>query len=409
MRQILVLGLGHLSNGEITIAVETLRQLPAEEFNLLFLSHKEGAKYIRSLGIQAEGLNNTDPVKNKEEFKELVARWKPDMIICADIYTMDYASTWSGFDFAYLNTLGLPIGSFDQYEWESTSFTWDIMGSAGMRMKESLITDCDLLIRPCPLNKPVSLEKRIITCRLFDQDLGLPFRDKNSWYQELDIPADKKVVFTVNSNWEYINISKSKQVKRMREWMPRFIYEYLAATGVPLVVLHVGPKPWDFPVDKLDYRYFPGLESSLYRDSIYYSDLFCGTNAISITLSSAVYSQTPVVLFQNLKRLDFDLLKGIIHQMPPWYRRMADEVEQAFSIRVFPWGWKNFLEPVFRNNMYTETFFTAPILEPKKCIQILNSVLTGQERREKLCRKQRKYFELLAGLRPLHENLISFF
>jgi hypothetical protein len=39
MKRILVLGLGYLSNGEITIAVQTLKKGHGKEYELLFVSH----------------------------------------------------------------------------------------------------------------------------------------------------------------------------------------------------------------------------------------------------------------------------------------------------------------------------------------------------------------------------------
>jgi hypothetical protein len=188
--------------------------------------------------------------------------------------------------------------------------------------------------------------------------------------------------------------------------MPRILHEYLSSLEEPLVLLHVSPKPWEFPVsDKIDYRYYKNMPASLYEESLFYSDLFFGTNAISITLSRAVSFKVPAVLFQNLKILDFSILEKILPKLPAWYGEMAKSVKEVYPFRIFPWGWTRFLTPVFSDNLYTETFKVAPIFEPTKSIQILQSLLFDDTARTRLRETQGKYFESISELPPLCESL----
>lgn len=401
MKRILVLGLGYLSNGEITISIATLKKIHGQGHELLFISHESGADYIQSCGIPARALKHLDPRANLTEFKNIIHEFRPEVILCADVYTMDYASTWSGFNFSYLRAFGLPVGSFDQYEWESSEFTWDFMCSQQVNIRRELITDCHFLIRPCPLNKPGHFDGRVFTVPLFSQPPKKQLT-KECWEEKLGIPKAKKVVFIVNSSWEYVDVSRSLRLKTMIEWMPRIIYEYLAALKEPLAVIHVGPKRWGFPIaDSIDYRYFPKLEAELYQACIYCADLFLTTNATSITLSNAVYAQTPAILFQNFKSLDFTKLTPILPMMPDWYREMAQQMKQAATFRMFPWGWNHFLEPVFRDNSYVDTFITAPVFEPKKCIALLKKYLFDPVAISELKQRQFNYFSSLESMDPV--------
>ena len=408
MKRILVLGLGYLSNGEITIAVQTLKKGHGKEYELLFVSHDSGANYIRSFGIPARELSKLNPKDNRGEFERIVREFRPDLILCADVYTMDYASPWSGLDFSFLKTLDLPIGSFDQYEWESTDFVWDFMGFHSVNIRKSLITECDFLLRPCPLNKLGRFDGRVFTVPLFSGFIKKQL-SKEHFHEKLSIPKDKKIIFTVNSSWEYVDVTKSIQLKAIVKWMPQILYEYLAALKEPLVVIHVGPKAWDFPmIDSIDYKYFPKLEASLYQACIQHADLFWSTNAISITLSNAVYVQTPAILFQNLKRLDFDKLAKILPKMPNWYQKMAEEIKQAATFRMFPWGWTHFLEPILENNSYTKTFVTTPVFEPQKCIDNLYKYLFDNNAIDELKQGQFEYFQSLRSLEPV-ERAFEYF
>ena len=406
MKKIMVMALGHLSNGEITIAAETLRNTHQKNCELLFVSHPSGMNYIRSTGLPARGLPHNNPAHNRQLFDDIVKEWQPDAIVCADVYTQEYAVTWCGFDFAYLRNLSLPIGSMDQYEWEATDFSWDFLGTQPLKVRESLIRECDFLIRPCPLNKPREYDGRIVTAPLFSQPVRSPKLTREEWLEKLGIPGDKPVVFTVNSNWEYVEVTKSLRLKKWIRWMPRIIHQYLAATKIPMTVVHVGPKSWEFDVNsRIDYRSFKKMEAPVFRDTIFHADLFYGTNSISITLSNAVYSLTPSVLFQNPKKMDFAQLATVMEKMPGWYREMAQDVEKTGCFGLFPWGWYRFLEPVFSGNDYSETFATAPVLMPPKAVKTLKTYLTDQTAIDAMKEKQHAYFKTIDALPPIDDFL----
>lgn len=406
--RILVLGLGHLSNGELTIALETVRHLPSNGFELLFISHPNGANYIRSTGIPCMSLDKTTTWENRTLFEKILTDFNPGRILCADVYTMEYASVWCGIDFEYLKRLGLPLGSFDQYEWESTNFEWDFTHAPPVKIRPELIKSCDFLIRPCPLNKvDASQDSRIITCRLFGKNDNKPKMSRSMWAEALSINLDRKVIFTVKSSWEYVDVSNSVSTKAMIEQMPKIIHGNISLVGEPVTLAHVGPRQWTFPIaSTIDYRYFPALKSDLYRECLAHADLFMGTNAISITLSNAVFLGTPSILLNNFKVLDFQRISSILPKMPSWYQDVTKHVSSVFAFRMFPWGWSKFLSYVFADNPYQETFLTVPVMEPSKCKKAIEKYLFDESAISEIREKQQVYFSKLSRLRPLEEQLM---
>lgn len=407
MIRILVLGMGHLSNGEITIAIETLRCLQSDrDFEILFVSHKSAVEYIRRMGMNGVTLSHSTQSENLLAFSKLLKDWQPSLLLCADVYTMEYAATWSGVDFAFLKSTGLQVGSFDQYEWDSTNFEWDYMGIAPMRLDKDLIENCDFLIRPCPLNKTKAVRENIIPAKLFSNYQVDHMMDRDEICKKLNLSVGRKIIFLVNSNWEYIHVWKTKSYYHTCKWLPRMIYEYLDSANTPIEIVHVGPKKWNFHINKdTSYHHFDKLEPSLYKNLTHNADLFCTTNAISITLSSAIVSKTPSLLFYNAKKIEFDRLTSIFHKMPSWYREMAEDVQVAYPFSIFPWGWNKFLAPVFLDNPYNESFDSAPVYEPKKCINKIRRYLLDPTAVEKLSNRQKTYFESLETLAPLNESL----
>jgi hypothetical protein len=411
MTRVLVLAMGQLSNGEMTIARSCLSDLDPARFDVRFVSHAKGADYLTKLGACATGLAGSDPVRNRAAVRDLVDRFQPHLLLCADVYTLDYGSMWSGVDFGWLRTLGPPVATFDEYDWEDGDFVWDTEGGRS-RVNPGLVRGCDLLIRPCPLSDPdkppVSARPaaEIVHCRLIPRRPDPPLSPAD-WRAALGLRDTDTVVFTVNSSWEYVNVSTKPEMARLIEWMPRISAELFAALAEPVTVLHVGPHPWRSPPEStVDYRYFASLPPDVYQSTVHHASLFYGTNATSITLSNAVAAGTPSVLLHNPRLMDFDRLGDVLRRMPPWYRDMAADVGRCGPFRVFPWGWARFLDTVLHaDNPYLTTFAHAPAFVPARTVTVLNGLLFDPDVAARQRRRQRAYFDRLDRLPPLGESL----
>jgi hypothetical protein len=403
--------MGQLSNGEMTIARSCLSDLDPARFDVRFVSHAKGADYLTRLGACATGLAGSDPGRNRAAVRDLVDRFQPHLLLCADVYTLDYGSMWSGVDFGWLRTLGPPVATFDEYDWEDGDFVWDTEGGRS-RVNPGLVRGCDLLIRPCPLSDPdkppVSARPaaEIVHCRLIPRRPSPPLSPAD-WRAALGLRDTDTVVFTVNSSWEYVNVSTKPEMARLIEWMPRISAELFAALAGPVTVLHVGPRPWRPPPGStVDYRYFASLPPDVYQSTVHHANLFYGTNATSITLSNAVAAGTPSVLLHNPRLMDFDRLGDVLGRMPRWYRDMAADVGRCGPFRVFPWGWARFLDTVLHaDNPYLTTFAHAPAFVPARTVTVLNGLLFDPDVAARQRRRQRAYFDRLDRLPPLGESL----
>lgn len=404
LKKLMVIALGMLSNGEITIAMEVLRRVKDKNVEICFVLHEKVSKQVVANGFRVVLINSKSHLENRAYFLKAVEEFKPDLLLCADVFTMDFSATWSGIDLDVLKSTGIPVGSFDEYEWESTHFIQDYSGKLA-RMKGELITNCDFLIRPCPVNRPEhSNSKNIINCSLFEignllDTYKKDIMNKANWRESLRIPKEAKVIMIVNSTWEYVEVGRSFESARLIEWVPKIIYNYLMELNMPLTVLHVGGKEWSFVEDnRIDYRHFINVNPSEYNRMINCADLFCSTNLISVTLSRAALCGVPVVLLQNDKHINFNKLNTVVSRMPDWYQQMAKEVKEVTPFKMFPWGWFRFLEPVMMNNTYGDLFDRAPIFEPKKCVNALRRSLADEGHIEDIRTKRDEYIKLLDSL-----------
>jgi hypothetical protein len=380
MRRLLFLGLGHLSNGDVSIAADFARQLPPERFEVGFVTAPAVASHVRGLGLTEYPLESQNPQRNLETFDALVADFRPDLFVAADAFTLDYSTAWSGLSMGLLRErYDVPLASFDQYDYPAADYVVDFYGGHQTRFPR-LLDGCDLVIRNSPLNRPVPGGPGLIVSRM---------RCGGSSPQP--VPGRRPgppTVFLTNSRWEYVNVVRSPGMGQLMQAMPRIVHSHLAALDRPLRVVHVGPAPWDFPVSpRIDYSYVPRLAPRDFHAQLAGAALFLTSNAVSVTLTQAVLAGVPSLLLDNHKVLDVAMLARS-GSAPAWLAEAAPDLTIAYPFRVFPWGWHDFLSPVLSDNPYAECFRTAGVFERRRVLAAMTELLDDQTVRTGLAERQ---------------------
>jgi uncharacterized protein DUF6365 len=388
-RRLLFLGLGHLSNGDVSIAADFAKQLPPDRYEVGFVTAATVAPYVRAMGIEAYPLVSPDPVRNLAAFDTLVADYRPDMLVAADCFTLDYSTAWSGLSMGLLRErYDLALASFDQYDYPAANFVVDFYGGHRTHFPR-LLDGCDLLIRNSPLNRPAPSEPGIVvTPMVCGGTAPVPPPSRSQ------VPT----VFLTNSRWEYVNVVRSPSMGQLMRSMPTIIHSHLSALDRPLRIVHVGPEPWGFPIaDQIDYRHVAKLSPAEFHAQLTASDLYLSTNAVSVTLTQAVLAGVPSLVLQNHKILDVGRLVRS-GSAPAWLASAAPELAKAYPFRVFPWGWYEFLTPVLSDNPYTEGFRTVGVFERRRVLQALSELLDDAAERDRLRERQAVLVDRLSRL-----------
>lgn len=367
MRRLLFLGLGHLSNGDISIAADFARQLSPARFQVGFVTTAQAAPYVRGRGLTAYPLQDGEPERNLATFDQLVAEFRPDLFVAGDAYTLDYSTSWSGLSLSLLRRrYDAAVASFDQYDYPAANYVVDFYAGHRTRFPR-LLDECDLLIRNSPLNRPVPGGPGVIVARM---------RCGGS----TPMPASRlrrgpPTVFLTNSSWEYLNVVQSPMLAQLMRAMPRIIHSHLAALGRPLRVIHVGPARWEFRVaSQIDYQHITRLAPPEFHAQLAGADLFLTANAVSVTLTQAVLAGVPSLLLQNHKILDVARLVRS-GSAPAWLTEAAPHLTTAFPFRVHPWGWYEFLAPTLADNPYVDCFQTECVFEQGRVLEAMTSLL----------------------------------
>jgi len=392
--RLLFLGLGHLSNGDVSIAADFARQLPPAAFRVLFVATGPAAPQLRGLGLDVVALESRFPWHNLATVDKVVEDFRPDHIIAADAFTLNYSAAWSGLSISVLRQrYGARVATFDQYDYPAADYVVDFYSGHRTRFPR-LMEECDLLIRNSPLNRPAPGSPGVVVSRMRCAAPGVE-----------PIPAASDggtpTVFLTNSRWEYVNVTRSGAMAQLMQAMPRLIHSHLAALGRPVRVKHVGGVAWRFPIaDHIDYRHTARLAPSRFHEQLVNADLFISTNAVSVTLTQAVLWGVPSLLLQNDKLLDVGALAG---DGPRWLAEAAPELTVAYPFRVFPWGWHEFLAPVLSDNPYTDCFLTAGIFRRRQVLHAMAALIDDAAVRGRLRDGQARLRERLSELPPAAE------
>lgn len=402
-RRLLFVGLGHLSKGDVSIAADIARQLPRPPYRLAFVCADETRQHLHGLGLPAVALDAPTPEANARRFTEIIRSFRPEALVVADPYTLNYSTGWSGVSMSMLRDVhdGLILGT-DQYEWASADHVVDFYGNQRMRFPH-LLDQCDLAVRNVPLNRPSGGEPGVVSAPLLGGALDQePSTDRAREHTR----TEARRVFLATSKWEYVNVTQSRRLGRLMAIMPRIVHDHLARLGTPVEVVHVGPVGWDFPTaDSVNYRHFPRLPPHLYRRHLHESDLFVTTNVASVTLYQAALHGVPSLVLQNHKILD---LRHLVDSRSPdvrWLRDTLREVDVVYPFRVFPWGWHDFLTPVLRDNPFVSTFSSRPVFEASVVAEELARLLFDRSHIADLRERQAAFRGVLSAMPPTVDAL----
>ena len=403
MKKLLFVGFGHLGRNDTSIAADFARQLPRDRFQVGFLSPAEAVPHLVDLGLPALPLEGASTQEKLAVLDGFVRTFGPDYLMVTDIFSL----TAAGLRVAALRErYGVPVAGFDPIHWEAAGCIVDFYAGHLVRLS-GLPDDYDVIIRSCPLNRPTAGEPGVAVTRL----LGGGLRDGGlhppAPVDELARPADRPVVFLVNSGWEYVNVTGSPVLGQLIEAMPHLIHSHLAALGRPLRLVHVGPRTWDFPIaEDIEYRHFDRLPQPMFHEQLAAADLFVTANVASVTLAQAVLAGVPSLLLQNHRVLDVGRLtaQGCA---PAWLRAAAPGLTMAAPFRVFPWGWHDLLGPVLSANPYTGCFRTVGVFERGAVLRELTTLLDDAPSRTALHEAQLSYRDRLSAVAAPAEAFAS--
>ena len=399
--RLLLLAPSRLSRGDAIVAADLARALPRARFHVGFVAAPEALTQLHDLGMPTLPLTGATPADNLAIVDRIVRGFRPDCLVAADAFALHQSRGWSGLTVEVLRErYSLPVASFDRLGWQAAGYTADFYGGDLVRFPR-LLDHCDVLIRTSPPHPAEPGPPGVAVAALHlgslrDGDSRAPGAADQGVRCVTD---DRPKVFLVNSPWEYRNPARSLPVAQLADALPKVIHSHLAALGLPLRVVHVGPRQWRFPLaDQIDYKHFSRLPYPMFHERLASADLFLTTNVLSVTLAQAVLAGIPAMVLHSHRKTG-------PRDIPGWVAAAAPLLRAAYPFRVAPLGWHDLLEPLLAGNPYQDCFATAEIFDRPAVLRGLAELLDDGPARSELRQRQQDYHERLAGMPPAGEAL----
>lgn len=395
MVKIACIVLGHLSNGELTIALEFTEKLDKEKYHVTYVVPSKLEENIQKKNYKTLGLKITNGAKeNYNKFAEFIEEWKPEFLLLSDIFTLEYSGTWSGVTWEKIKSMGIKTISFDEYDYKN-NYTLDFMGGNSVSYP-SMIEECDYRIYDCPINKQNDNEHCFM---MYKDGFHYSEEERNRMAQKYRDSETEKVVLMVTSGWEFVNTGISIYVDHFIKVLPDIIMGYLSEIQMRIKLVHISPVKWAVNApDNINYTHISYLEENEFNKMIAISDLFITTNVVSVTLTKAIYMGIPSIALYNPRKIDFSNYQDKLKTYPQWYRNMSERLEIGLPFRASVFGWTKFLEKVIHENEYMNTFISTPIYKYSDTREAFVNLLINEAFVNDLKHKQRNYIEELGQM-----------
>jgi len=392
--RLLFLAPSRVSRGEAMLAADVARHLPRAGFEVGFAAAEESLPYLHELGLPALAVAGDAAAKCLDALDPLVRGFRPDCLVAADVFSLYQREGWHGIGPGMLRErYGLPVASFDRVGWQAAGYTADKYGGERLELPK-LLDECDAVVRLSPPLPTGPLAPGTVVAPLRLGGLHEAVRSPRPAAEDRAADA-RPTVFLVTSRWETRNAERSLPVAELIDALPRVLHSHLAALGRPLRVVHVGPRPWRFPVaEQIEYRHLRRMPFAMFQERVAAADLFLTANLLSPTLAQAVLNGTPAVALGNGRELGRD-------EMPAWLTSAAPMLRRAYPFRVAPLGWHKLLEPLVEDNPYAGCFESAQIFDRADTARAITTLLDDADARDRLTAGRQQLADALAALPPI--------
>lgn len=406
MKNILFIAAGDFGFGETTLALNFMNRLSKEKFTACFILAKSHEMLITNkFSFPYTMFYPTATALNKLLFKNLTLKYPPSLIILSDIFTF-IDNEWStGVTWDDLCNLHCPIASIDIYDVKSTNFKLDMMNGV-IKNVPYLINDLDFLIKPCPINNPLSGSPESMFSTIDKIDTS---RNHEKVRQQFGIPKETFIIFTAHGFWEELII----KLDRKRKWNFYSVIPELVKSHVikmeNIFWINVTPNVQEglikipngciYNISQIPEKQYDFLLSG--------TDLFITTNLISNTLWKSISMNVPSLLLHNSYSANSieELRENTNFNITSSVKNILNNSFPAKPYWVFPIGLRSFLNHIVIDNPYMDTFQMAEIFDEQSML------MKSQNASDKNYKKElniivQKYFDKLQFL-PTPDLLIE--
>lgn len=295
---------------------------------------------------------------NRILMKDIESSISPNLVILSDFLNYNYCEVHYGITKEDLSIFSGKIATFDNFSWELKRKGMDSYGFNSNVLKEADINLYKYKICPSPIVNPKSqFEKGHFMFSIGDHDINVTEDLKKKYRNELNLPLDKKIILVTVALWQQVPDKYKEAAKFVKESEDLF-YKLLEDLSKENLILCIGES--NRTIINENIIKLKSMNTDEFDKYVAASDLYLGRNLTSTSMIRIALSGIPCAIMMNSKC----------------------EGKEKYGYYMFPVGWYHFLEPVFKDNLYSKVITFLEQYEEDENIKKINEILYNDKAKQ---------------------------
>ncbi len=391
--------------GELLIALQFARNIQKSGYKPYFLIPPCHQKIIKEYNIPHTLLiPNAGPV-NRILMKDIEQLYKPRYVILSDFLNYSFCERHYGINTEDLKIFSGKVGTFDNFDWKLRRSMMDTYGFPAKTVRSVNVDNFGFRLNPCPIINPLAGAcKDRYPYPLVDNYLEYNDTVRENTKRELGLPLKKPLLLTTSAAWQQ-KYMEYENVKSFVELSDDIYYKIIGECAKDSTVVYVGADKDHILSGCDNVILLKSLPTSEFDKYACASDLFISRNVTSTTLARLALSGIPCVTVMN--SLSFNKKTGdainIPHNIDASLRERIQGLELCYPYYMYPVGWHRFLEPVVKNNPYSEIVSLVEQFDIESSMQTIHEHLHSKEVRDIKAQKVNQFKKHLESLPKPHQ------
>ncbi len=341
----------------------------------------------------------------------VVREFRPDAIVLAD-YLNHWGTLVRGFDTDpwFIDDYRLPILPIDIWEWENTSFRFDVCGRVHEREVSRRILDLPAHLRPVPVcHLDAGAAGRGFPYRVLPPERRLSAAQRRAVRTDIGVGGQDRLVMVPMAAWQHQRKDQpgmTEMVHRLAERVPGLLVSYLkrlpATTHFLLIGTGVPEAFRALPAEQV--HILPLCPPDRYDALLASSDAVLSLTTTGLTVTRAILADIPAMLLTNRFHVPDAAAIGTVEAalggLSPLVRTWLLDTVPIEPFRMWPKGQHAFLEPLLRNNPHVETLVHRELLDEEGVVTGLEALLHDPDTRDRLTERRARYVAAVDALPP---------
>ncbi|MEO3778502.1 DUF6365 family protein [Micromonospora sp. B11E3] len=411
--KILSFALSTVAYGDTLIGVGLTDQLRAAGADCHYVISRTAEALVRHHGYSYTVMEPGETRDVRAVVDAVVRETRPDTIVLAD-YLNYWGTLVRRFDVDpwFIDVYQKPVLPIDIWEWEDTSFRFDVLGREYEREVSRRILAMPAQLRPVPVcHLGSGTTGRGFPYRLLTPERRLTAAERTRVRSELGLGPQDRLMMIPVSSWQQPgpdDPGTTEMIRRVAQRVPGLLAGYLGRLPATTHFLFVGYVPPAFralPAEQV--HVLPLCPPERYHALMVSADAVLSLTANGTTMLRAMLMDVPAVLLTNRFHVpDASAVAAVDSELGGLSARTREWLTGTVPIqpfRMWPKGLYTFMSALLKDNAYLEAIAQYELLDEEAVVRGIEGVLYEPATRDALAAGRARYLASVDALPPTPE------